>query len=177
MKATRLWLVTLIVVFAITSTLFAQGKLYTPEEADQLFGQVVETVPMGLENLLAALESNPLKFGDSGENMLNTASPSGDSDVVMFRIMDGDIVVLDGARRSLYNPTSLDFTDQKDTVFYVYGRDAIETLAREGGGRTLNFQNRENGAFSISSGSWVLKSVPECPDECPGMQTVIIINI
>ncbi len=166
MKSTRTLLVTLIITFAFTSVLCAQGKLFTKEEADQQFGKVVESVPMSLESFQALLDSGPLGTDKVGKDTLLPLSSSSQTGTMMFRIMDNDIVVLDGMRRSICNHTSTDFVKQGQVEFKVYARELVETLIRDGGGDTVMFENRESGVFSITCGKMTLEFSIPCPPMC-----------
>ncbi|MCP5050717.1 MAG: hypothetical protein GY940_26375, partial [bacterium] len=151
---TRILFVTLIMafVFTSTSTLCAQGKLFTKEEAEEKFGKVVEMVPMSLERFKALLDANPATDAKVGKKLLIPSSASRHSDTIMFRIVDTGIVILDGMRRSIYNPTSRDFVKQDRIEFKVYGRELVGTLVREGGGDRVMFEIRESGVFFIACG-------------------------
>lgn len=167
MKTTRLLFITLIIAFTFTSTLCAQGKLFSKEEADRQFGEVVEMVPMSLERFQALLDSSPAAATNVvGKELLMPSSASSHRDTIMFRIMDNDIVVLDGMRRAIYNPTSMDFIKQNNIQFKVYARELVETLVRDGGGDTVMFENREGGVFSITCGMITLEFSLPCPPWC-----------
>ncbi|MCP5052824.1 MAG: hypothetical protein GY940_36990 [bacterium] len=166
---TRILFVTLIMafIFTSTSTLCAQGKLFTKEEAEEKFGKVVEMVPMSLERFQALLDANPATDAKVGKKLVIPSSASRYRDTIMFRIVDTDIVILDGMRRSIYNPTSKDFVKQGQMEFKVYARELVETLVRDGGGDRVMFEIRESGVFSISCGIIILDDGEDCPPACP----------
>lgn len=141
----------------ISAQLFAQdaemkviGKLYDKEEAEELFGPVLEK---------AEINSAELK---------SLAEPA---EYVMFNIMDGNLYILDG-KRALLSEVNEEkgITAEaynKETVFSMYSKSMVDALMEKGGEEKTYVQKRKDGLITVGNGAVVLELTKECPPNCP----------
>lgn len=126
------------------------GKIYTPEEANKLFGNVLYSVDIQT-NVLA--------------DVLKRAEKN-----IMFGLINKQLIILDGKRNLLYPERA----EYKDTdVFTVYGTDIVRELLSsklnkqtDGESETVSVEQRRE-VLSVSSDAQTLESGGKCPPYCP----------
>lgn len=130
-------------LFFLSVNISAQGKIITKEQANNLFGPVLVSIPMetmALKNLL------PQSFG-----------------VLMFQIIDNELFILDG-RRNVLLP--LGGSTNSTEVFSVYSETVLQELLTLGNLRTVYFEQRET-VFTVTIGLYTLEYGLKCPPICP----------
>ena len=131
-------------IFFISVTLYSQdaGKIYTAEQADQLFGKVVESIKMPTSTVRYWLKKS--------DNSL------------MFNIINGKLIVLGDNRELVYS--SIDFTD-KGEVFHLYSQSKVAEVI-EKGRKTATFIEKRSSVLSITNGAFTLETSWPCPPNC-----------
>lgn len=136
------------VLFSLTNAQIA-GKLFTKSEADQLFGNVIESVELDL---------------NTAKNLMNLTSKD-----LLFKIQNNQLIVLDGNRNVIYPENFRMSVNEND----VYKRCSIsvysELLNQKLGLRsneTVKFEQRSE-VFSITYGETTLEQLVTCPPICP----------
>lgn len=118
------------------------GEIFTAEEADSLFGDVMESIDIPTTEV---------------ERYLDICG-----DKIMFRLENGVLHVLDEHRNIL--ASDQEYIDEQ-VVFKVYSRSRVEELILKGGMDICTFENRKT-VFSVTNGGTTMeKSIP-CPPYC-----------
>jgi hypothetical protein len=127
------------------------GKIYTPEDANKLFGNVIFSVDINTTALSSLLEKTD-KY-------------------IMFGLINKQLIIVDNKRHLLYP----DKAEYKDTdVFTVFSTDVImklltgKTLNKDsnGGAENISIEQRRE-VLSISTVSQTLETGSKCPPYCP----------
>lgn len=127
------------------------GKLYSPEEANKLFGNVLYSADINT-NTLAAL----IKKTDKS---------------IMFGLINKQLIILDNKRHLLY-PEKADF--KETDVFTVYSIAVLNELLEtgklnkqtDGDAETVSVEQRRE-VLSVSSDAQTLETGNKCPPYCP----------
>ena len=127
------------------------GKLYSPEEANKLFGNVIYSVDINT-NTLAGL----IKKTDKS---------------IMFGLINKQLIILDNKRHLLY-PEKADF--KETDVFTVYSTTVLNELLEtgklnkqtDGDAETVSVEQRRE-VLSVSSDAQTLETGNKCPPYCP----------
>ncbi len=127
------------------------GKLYSPEEANKLFGNVLYSADINT-NTLAAL----IKKTDKS---------------IMFGLINKQLIILDNKRHLLY-PEKADF--KETDVFTVYSTTVLNELLEtgklnkqtDGDAETVSVEQRRE-VLSVSSDAQTLETGNKCPPYCP----------
>ena len=120
----------------------ATGKIYSKTEANQMYGDVLESEPISTSLL----------------NQLMTQTSS----VLMFKLINGTVYVL-GDNRVVLHPPNQQVGD--GVVFTLFSISVIKDLFTDGGDSDTTVEQRErvltltNGDYTMESGSW-------CPPDC-----------
>lgn len=130
-------------LFFIAVNILAQGKIILNEQANNLFGPVLISIPM---------ETMVLK------NLLPQSSG-----VLMFQIIDNELFILD-VRRNVLLPVGSSANSTE--VFSVYSETVLQELLTLGNLRTVYFEQRET-VFTITIGLYTLEYGLKCPPFCP----------
>lgn len=126
------------------------GKIYTPDDANKLFGNVIYSVDIN-----TTLLSSLMKKTDKN---------------IMFGLINKQLIILDNKRHLLY-PEKAEYKD--DDVFTVYSNDVLmellsgKTLNKDSNGEAENVsieQRRE--VLSVSTDSQTLETGSKCPPFC-----------
>lgn len=133
-------------LFVTLSTLsFSQtaGKKFTKEEANTLFGNVINSIKMSTVSLKAIM--------DKTEKYL------------MFRVEDGEVKILGDNRKAIY--PGADAAVGKEDVYHVCSKSLIQELLDNNSGNSVYLETRLN-VFSITYGENTLEEMPPCPPIC-----------
>ncbi|MGE5435590.1 MAG: hypothetical protein ACM3O3_00055 [Syntrophothermus sp.] len=137
----------LLVLFLISVSTFTYGqvgKIFSKEQADQLYGPVRYS----------------FKFNNT--KMFDFAKWS--KKYLMFKIKDNKLTVANDERFVIYP----EGTNQKSTdSFLYYSVSMIDKLIVEGQDSTTSIELRDNGIISITNGSYTLETATLCPPVCP----------
>ncbi len=118
------------------------GVIYTKAEADQKFGQVLNSVEMNVVQLNTLLNK-------SGNYLL-------------FKINEENLYILDENRRPLY---PADFTVRPEEVYEIVSISKIQELLNQGQNQQIFFEARKN-VYSLTNGDFTLEEIADCPPFC-----------
>ena len=151
-KIYHIIVISVILLFFLSCSPASQmGKIYTPEEANKLFGNVIYSV---------GIKSNTLS------ELLKKTDKS-----IMFGLIDRQLIILDN-NRSVIFPEKAAF--KETDVFTVYSTDVVMDLLS---GKALNKQTdveadsvsieQRREVLSVSTEIKTLESGAKCPPLCP----------
>jgi hypothetical protein len=118
------------------------GKIYTKEEADKLFGKVIESVAMDVEkfnSIMAMTETN-----------------------IMFRVVSEALFILGDDRKVLY-PIGSSVT--KEEVFHRASKSVVTELLGLSKDTQVIVERREEHT-SVTYGNNTMQYMLECPPNC-----------
>lgn len=132
-----------IVVFFIVLSIssFAQGKIITKAEADEIFGPVKSKIRFSSKVLESYVQKN---------------------DYVMFRYVKDKVNILGNNRSPLFKQ----FDVKNNDVYFVFGSDVVKELLALGGEDDTYIEQRDS-TISLSNGTNVGEWSPACPPCCP----------
>lgn len=133
-----------ILIIIISTSINAQGVIYSKEEADSLYGPVL--VNTDIQSILLH------KFFNHTE------------DALMFRIQDGNLIILNSSREQLYPG---DFPVTPSDVFRVFSVELIDQIMSDGSYPATQVELRANEIISLTNGNYTLEYGAECPPYCP----------
>jgi hypothetical protein len=119
------------------------GKIYTKQEADSLYGPVLDSIPVQ-SNILSGLLTNSIGY-------------------IMFRIENGIVYIADNKRQPLY-PSGLAVNPNDE--FRVFSISLVALLIKNGNNPITFFETRNNGIISLNNGSDILEYGSLCPPYC-----------
>ena len=134
----------LVIFLACASQSFSQtyGKIFTKEEADNLFGKVLQSRPMPTQLV---------------HELLNQTN-----NYIMFRIENNRVIVLDNKRNVLF-PEGVLINSQD--VFTVYEVSVLAELLNLGNSSEVQVEKRSE-VLSITSGGYTMEVGAFCPPIC-----------
>ena len=133
----------LILFLASTATLSqTYGEIFTNKEANQKFGRVLKSVTLPTSSL---------------HGLLNRTN-----NFIMFKIIDGEVFVLDKNRNVLY-PEGKTINSQE--VFTMYSVSVMNELLNLGNNAKI-FVEQRSSVLSISYGGFTLEVGSFCPPFC-----------
>lgn len=119
------------------------GKFFSKNEADKLYGKVLESYSFIKTELLKIITET-----DS---------------TVMFNFLNGSPVILGDQRKLLY-PDSI--TVSKEEKFYLYSKSIVEKLISLYDYKEIYIEQRENN-LTLTNGNTTLEESMICPPFCP----------
>lgn len=119
------------------------GKIFTKEEANTLYGTVLESVTMDPKELNSIV-------GQS-------------QDVVMFKLANRQLTIL-GDGRKVLSPAGK--TVEPQEVYSFFSKSKVVELLSTGSGNLVVFENRQNH-LTITYGASTLEEAWPCPPYCP----------
>ena len=138
-------LATLLIFCLASVSTFSQtyGEIFSKSEADQKFGPVLQSI---------SLQTSSIK------EMLNQTNK-----YIMFKIKDGNAIVLDSKRKALYPPgKSVNSADE----YSVYSVSVMNELLNFGKSGNI-FVEQRSSVLTISNGVYTLEMAVICPPWCP----------
>lgn len=136
----------LLVVIAIlilsSIQVYTQGKIISKEDADQLFGPVHISKEIPTETLKLYITQSV--------------------DVVMFKIMNNDLYILDNKRNVLL-PDGITVSNAE--VFSMYSISVVQQLISDGGSSVTYIEKRKD-VLTITNGDYTLEYSMLCPPFC-----------
>ena len=133
----------LILFLASTATLSqTYGEIFTNKEANQKFGRVLKSVTLPTSSLLGLLNRT--------------------NNFIMFKIIEGEVIVLDKNRNVLY-PEGKTINSQE--VFTMYSVSVMNELLSLGSNAKV-FVEQRSTVLSISYGGYTLEFGTICPPFC-----------
>lgn len=132
-----------IAVFFIALSLssYAQGKIFTKAEADELFGPVKNKIRFSSKVLESYVQKN---------------------DYVMFRYVKNKVNILGNNRSPLFKQ----FDVKDNDVYFVFGSDVVKELLSLGREDDTYIEERDS-TISFSNGTYVGEVGSYCPPCCP----------
>lgn len=137
--------ITFILILLFNNSLSAQisGQIFTNQEADNLFGPVITSVPLPRISFQ--------EFLTKTENY------------IMFKVIDNKAVVLDNKRNVIFPEGMIIDPDDKVTVYKV---SVVNELLSKSNDETVFIQQRTN-VLSVSTGDFTMEVGSICPPYCP----------
>ena len=138
--------VTLVLLVILSSFSLSQQvvwKIYTKQEADNLYGPVLFSVPIQSSILSGLLPAT--------------------SNYIMFRINNGSVNIVDNNRNLLY-PVSVSVNPTD--VFRKFSVSLVAKILQDGNTPTTYIESRNNGVLSINNGVYILEYGDPCPPLC-----------
>jgi hypothetical protein len=134
----------IVILLACASQSFSQtyGKIFTNEEADDMFGKVLHSSAIPTQLV---------------QELLNQTN-----NYIMFRIDNNRVIVLDNKRNVLF-PEGVLINSQD--VFTVYGVQVLSELLNLGNSSEVKVEKRSE-VLSISSGGFTMEVGALCPPFC-----------
>lgn len=120
------------------------GKLFTKDQANQLFGPVVSSQTISAAALRALAERSP--------------------NYIMFNLINGRLVVLNANRKVLSGPASMTAVSPTQ-VFHFCSASKILELLQTSGATSVKVEQRQNN-LTITADSQTLEDFMTCPPTC-----------
>ncbi len=134
----------LILLFNISTTAQTYGKIFTNQQADNLFGPVLTSVPVSKITFQSFLTQT--------------------NNYIMFKVVDNGAIVLDNNRNIISPPAYINISPNEE--FTVYKVAVVNELLSKGNENTVYIQQRAN-VLSISTGGFTMEVGAQCPPYCP----------
>jgi hypothetical protein len=134
----------LIFNFIFLTSINAQGIVYSRQEADSIYGAV-------------------LNYNEVQSILLQKFFNSSDGEL-MFRMQDGSLIILNSSREQLY-PGGI--TVSPSDVFRVFSVELINQIITDGNSPVTRVELRANEIISLTNGEYTLEYGGECPPYCP----------
>lgn len=145
MKKNESKILFLIFYFFLFSTVsFSQtiGKIFSKEEANTLFGNVIDSTSVSLCDLISAINQT--------------------QNYVMFQIINGELIILGDGRKVLYPVGKT--VDPKE-VFTLYSKSKVIELLCLSSGNTVEVEKRQSH-LTVTFGLNTLEYGEPCPPYC-----------
>ncbi|MCX6149226.1 MAG: hypothetical protein NTX22_01735 [Ignavibacteriales bacterium] len=132
------------IIVIAANTIFSQvyGKIYSGNEADKIYGPVLNSVAINTIELQSYM-SRTNKY-------------------LLFNIIDNKLILLDNKRISIYPENK---TISNDVIFKVVSLSVLEELLNKGNSTTTYIEKRQD-VLSITNGNYTLEYVGNCPPIC-----------
>ncbi len=143
MNTLKLLLLSIVLILSLNISVSAQGQIFTNQQADNLFGPVLTSVPVSK----LAFQS----FLTKTENY------------IMFKLVNNKAIVLDN-NRNVISPAG--FLINSGDAFTYYKVSVVNELLSKGNNNTVYIQKRAN-VLSISTGGYTMEVGVQCPPFCP----------
>jgi hypothetical protein len=140
--------VLLTILFLLPSTSFSQtstkviGKIYTKEEANQLYGPVIKSIEISTNTLYSLAQKTP--------------------NYIMFNVMNDKIIVLDAQRKEIFGDVQ---NLTSSTSFHVYSTSQLLNLLKSGG-ESITYVQSRNNVMTITNGAFTMELAQICPPFC-----------
>ncbi|QQS36963.1 MAG: hypothetical protein IPM56_03130 [Ignavibacteriales bacterium] len=135
-------LVSVVMFLLFNIATLSQGKIISKEKADELFGQVLVSIQIPSTEL----------------NAFATQS----SDVLMFKILNNELYILDNKRKTL---KPLGVTVNSTDTFSVYSVEIVKKLLIDGNS-TITYIEKRNEVLTMTNGIFTLEYSADCPPFC-----------
>ena len=143
MKHLKTSLALFLLLSGLTFSQQVVGKIYSKQEADNLYGPVLSSVQIK-STTLTGLLSNSTNY-------------------IMFRIINGSAYIVDNNRHPLY---SGNFTVKPDDVFRVVSISLVAKILQDGNNPITYIESRKNDILTITNGLCTLEYTNACPPLC-----------
>ena len=119
------------------------GKIYSIQEADNLYRQVLSSVPINSTTLTGLLSKC--------------------TNYIMFRIVTGSVYIVDDNRHPL-NPGN--FIVSPSDVFRVFSISLVAKILQDGNSSITYIEIRNNNTLTITNGVYTMEFANMCPPYC-----------
>ena len=138
-----LLLLSSIAIAQTTTSTAVIGKLYTKAQADQIYGPVLQSIPISTSTLSALAAKTP--------------------NYIMFNIINGKLAIANSARMVLSGAmVSLSASQQMK----VFSTSIVNQLIKQGGASTTTIELRANNTLTVTNGDNTLEMAQACPPWC-----------
>ncbi len=141
-KTSLIYVLFLILVITFYQNAQTVGKLYSKSDANNLYGQVINSVSINSSDL---------------QNLLLKTT-----NYIMFSIVNGNLVILDNKRIPLY-PANM--TVSSNEVFHLFSVSIVQELLTKGSNAVTFVENRQN-VLTLTNGDETLELSESCPPIC-----------
>ena len=131
-----------ILLFSTVSFPQTVGKIFSRVEADSLFGNVIESVPIERCNLISLFNKT--------------------QNYIMFQVINGELVILGDGRKVLY-PEGKNVSS--DEVFALFSKSKVAELLGLSCGNTVTVEKRNN-YLTVTFELLTLEEMEWCPPFC-----------
>lgn len=131
-------------ILFITNKEYSQtvGKIYSKSEANTLFGTVIESVQMSVDQFKTIIEKT--------------------TNVVMFKVSNGKLIILGDNRNVLYPGGK---TVDPNEIFYLASKSKVLELLGLSSENAISIEKRTN-TTTLTLGSYTLEEFWICPPYC-----------
>ena len=138
------FLFVIVLLFQSTQNLLAQtyGKIISKEEADSLFGEILESKPVTVSDFMLILEKS--------------------NSYLMFLLEDGELVIKKEGQEIVYKSGTNELIGG---IFHVFSKSIIMELLSRGQSEFVLIDRREK-ELCISYENYILEFGMECPPFC-----------
>lgn len=133
----------LILLFNISLSAQISGQIFSNQEADNLFGPVITSIPIPRNAFQSFLTKT--------------------NNYIMFKVVDYKAIVLDD-KRNVISPAGININPTD--IFTVYKVSVVYDLLSRGNDNIVYIQQRTN-VLSVSTGSFTMEVGSLCPPYCP----------
>ena len=133
----------IICIFSFQISAQTYGKLYSKNEADNIYGPVNQSIQVSTTEIMSILTKAP--------------------DIVMFSIINSSVVILGSDREFLYSTDKINYDE--NTIFTVYSKSVIHDLLNEGQSDITYIEQREK-VLTITNGETTMEFGVQCPPYC-----------
>lgn len=123
------------------SIAYAQGEVFTAQEAEVNWGKADQKIKIATETLKRWIENE---------------------DYIMFKIVNNRLSVLGEERKNLAG----NFTAKADDVYAVYSSKVVAELLKKGG-EDVSYIETRNGVTTVTNGTYTMEMSYPCPPCCP----------
>lgn len=129
--------------FSLAQTI--AGKVFLKEEADNLFGPVLQSVKIPASQL---------------QQMLNQTG-----DCLMFRFEGTELYILNSKRAQIYSSKGSFKSFSASDVLKFYSTAVIKELLNKGQSDSITIEERQS-VMSVTDGSYTMEEAYSCPPDC-----------
>jgi hypothetical protein len=139
----KMFLFIILISFSFSYTQNIVGKMYSKQEADNLYGPIINVVQVKTSFLSKYLISQ--------------------SNYIMFRIYNNNIFILDSERRPIYPESAI---IKPEDVFRCFSISMVIKTLSTGNELTTSIELRNNNIITITNGNSTLEMGVLCPPFC-----------
>lgn len=148
----KLWIPFTAVLFVFSTVIFAQtststgviGKLYTKDQANQIYGPVLQSISINTSSLKAMTARTP-KY-------------------IMFNILNGQLYILNSDRTVMSGAMTNLSASQPMRLFST---SIVNQLVQQGNSSNTTIELRADNIITITNGDVTLEQAVLCPPACP----------
>lgn len=119
----------------------AQGKIFTKENADELYGPVIDSVEIKTADLMKMMDSTKTN--------------------VMFKVENSKVNILGDERKSLKE----EFVVKSTQVYHLFLKSTTLELLNSGG-KDITYIEKRECVLTITNGNYTMEMSYPCPPFC-----------